>query len=112
MRTRQLTITASNTVSAQFQRPAGRDLRIQLAQAAGCGITGIGEGLAAAFQLSRIERFEAGLGHVDFAAHRSTAGQPLPCSRRDVANGAHICADVLASAAIAAGSTAHQMAVS
>ncbi len=112
VRIRQLTITASNTVSAQFQRPAGGDLRIQLAQAAGCGITGIGEGFTAAFQLSRIKRLEAGLGHVDFAAHlehrRPAAAVQL---ERDVANGAHIGADVLASAAIAAGSTAHQMAV-
>lgn len=99
----------ADPVAAEFQRTAGGDLRIQLAQAAGRGVTRVGEGLATDFQLRCIEPLETGLGHVDLAAHlegrRPAAAVQL---QRNVAHGAHVDADVFAGGAVAAGRAAHQ----
>ena len=102
----------ADAVAAEFQGAAGGDFRIQLAQAAGCGVARVGEGLAADFHLAGVEPFEPGLGHEHLAAHfqhrRPTAAVQL---ERDVADGAHVDADVFAGGAIAAGRAADQGAV-
>ena len=112
VRVRQFAVAAADAVGTKFERTAGSDLRIQLTQASSSGVARIGEGFAAAFQLSRVERFEAGLGHVDLAAHleyrRPATAMQL---QWNVAHGTHIGADVLTRAAIAPGGAAHQMAV-
>ena len=69
MRLWQLALHLTNAVAAEFQRTAGGNFRIQLAQAAGSRITRIGESLTTLLQLPCIQRLETGLGHKDFATH-------------------------------------------
>ncbi|MCY1519297.1 hypothetical protein D9M68_540470 [compost metagenome] len=112
MRIRQLALHLADAIATEFQRTAGGDLRIQLTQAAGSGIARIGEGLAAAFQLPGVKGLEAGLGHVHLATHFEHAWPATALQlERDVADGAHIDADVLASAAVATGGAAHQQTI-
>jgi len=102
----------AQAVAAELQRPAGGDLRIQLAQAARCGVARVGEGLATRLQLRGVQALETGLGHEHFAAHfqrgRPTAALQL---EGNVAHGAHVDADVFTGGAVASGGPAHQYAV-
>src|SRR5690606_18810556 len=110
--TGQLALAAPHAVGTELQRAAGGDSRVQLAQAAGGGVARVGEGLAARFQLAGIEGLEAGLGHVDLAAHLQHRRPALAVQlQRNVAHGAHVGADVLADTAVTTGGAAHQHAV-
>ena len=102
----------ADAIAAEFQRATGGDLRIQLAQAARRGVARVGEGLAAHFQLRGVQPLETGLGHEHFTAHFQ-GGWPARAVQfqGDIAHGAHIDADVLASGAVAPGGTAHQLAI-
>ncbi|MCY1395913.1 hypothetical protein D9M71_108690 [compost metagenome] len=109
---RQLALHPADAIGAELQRPAGGDLRVELAQAAGGGVARVGEGLAAGFHGAGVERLEAGPGHVHLAAHFQHCRPTLALqAQRDVAHGAHVGADVLAGAAVATGGAAHQTAV-
>ena len=86
-----------------------RDLRILLAKAAGGCVARIGERLLAVGLGSCIERFEAGLGHVAFAAQLdggigvADAGHgAVAQTQRHVLHRAHVHRDVLARGAVAA----------
>ncbi|MNZ68420.1 hypothetical protein D3C78_866860 [compost metagenome] len=102
----------ANAIAAELQRATGGDLRIQLAQAPRRRVTRVGEGLAAGFQLRRIEALETGLGHIDFATHlqgrRPTAALQL---ERNIAHRAHVDTDVFARGAVTARGAAYQHAI-
>jgi hypothetical protein len=66
----------ADAVAAEFQRAAGGDLRIQLAQAAGRGVARVGEGLAADFQLRGVERSKPALDMNTSPRTSRVAGQP------------------------------------
>ncbi|RMT83810.1 hypothetical protein ALP40_05455 [Pseudomonas viridiflava] len=99
----------TQAITTEFQRTIGRDLRIQLAQAARCGVARVGEGLAADFQLACVEPLETGLGHEHLAAHLQHL-RPAGAVQfeRDVTDGAHVDADVLPRRTVAPRRTAHQ----
>ena len=101
-----------HAVAAEFQRTAGGNLRIQLAQAARSRVARVGEGLATDLQLRGVQPLEAGLGHEHFAAHfkgRRPAGAVQ--FQRNITHGAHVDADVFAGGAIAARGATHQFTV-
>src|SRR5690606_37993530 len=109
---RQLTTDLTDAVAAELQRTAGGDLRVELTQAAGSRVARVGEGLAANLGLACVELLEAGLGHEHLTAHFQYLRPALALQlERHVTDGAHVAGDVLARAAVAAGSAAHQLAV-
>ncbi|MCY1518671.1 hypothetical protein D9M68_533940 [compost metagenome] len=109
---RQCAAVQADAIAAELQRPAGGDPGVKLAQAAGSGIARVGEGLATAFRLARIELVKTGLGHEDLATHLQQCWPAFALQpERHVADGAHIGADVLANAAVTAGGATHQLTV-
>ncbi len=102
----------AQTIAAELQRPVGRDLGIQLTQAA-CGcVARVGEGLAADFQLTGVKPLETGLGHEHFTAHFQHVRPALALQlERDVTHCAHVDADVFAGGSVAACRAPHQRTV-
>ena len=91
-------------IGEEFERPARRDRRVELAQRAGGRIAGIGEDLLALGRLPLVEREEVGMGHVDLAAYLADIRVAVPVQPfRNFADGADIGGDVLAFEAVAAG---------
>ncbi len=69
MSVRQRSFEEADAVAKDLQRPAGGDRRIELAQAAGGGVAGIGE-VGQALLLPRfVEGLKSGQLHVDFAPY-------------------------------------------
>ena len=87
-----------------------RDLRVELAERAGGGVAGIGEGLLAVFLALGVERGKDLLGHVDLAAH-DQARQLLRQRHGNGLDRAQIFRHVLAHAAVAARRAADEHAV-
>ena len=86
-----------------------RDLRVLLAKAARSGIARVGERLLAVGLGGGVERLEAGLGHVAFAAQLdgdvgvADAGHgPVAQTQRHILHRAHVHRDVLARGTVAA----------
>ena len=95
-------------VGEQRQWAAGGDLHVQLPQAAGSRIPGVGENLAPRFRLRLVQRQEIGLGHedlaTDFDQRRCFAMQPV----RHAFHRAQIGRDVFTFGSIASGGAAHE----
>ena len=101
----------SHTIGVEGQRPPGGDAGIELAQAAGGRVAGVGKALLAPSLLRGIEGEEVVLEHQHLATHlqhgRGRALQPFGYA----AHGAQVGSDVLAGDAVAAGGALDQHAV-
>ena len=99
-------------VTIKRQWPSGGDTGIQLPQAAGGGVSGVGESFLAGGFLLFVHGEKAGLGHIHFATHLQDAGIVLTdqCQGHTF-NGAHVLGDVFTGETIAAGGGSNQAAV-
>ena len=112
----QLALVADG-VDERGQVAMRRDLRVLLAKAAGGGVARVGERLLAVGLGGGVERPEAGLGHIAFAAQLdggigvADAGHgAVAQAQRHVLHRAHVHRDVLTRGAVAARGRADQTA--
>ncbi len=109
---RQLAVDTAEAIAAEFQRTAGSNGRIKLAQATGGGVAGIGEGLATGFTCAFVQRLKAGLTHEHFTTHFQHCRPAFTTKlQRNIANGAYIGGDIFTGGAVPPGGTAHQHAI-
>ena len=95
-----------------MQFPPGGNPRIELAQAAGCGITRIGKHFLAGGLLPLVQGQKIGLQHQHFAAHFDQSGNLAAVQPQgDVGDGFHILGNVFTRFAVATSSAAHQYAI-
>src|SRR5437016_5643823 len=103
-RDRELLTRGFDVKAKNLEAATARDLGIELAQRAGRGVAGIGEGRLARALALFVELGEAGLGEVDFTANFHQLGPALAVQpQRHVEHGAQVGGDVLALDAVAAG---------
>ncbi len=97
-------------IGEELQRPFSGDVRVELAQGAGGGIAGIGEGRLAGGGLTLVDALEILMGEIDLAANLQPlrrAVEPLG-DRRDRQ---HVGGDVLALETVAARGGADELAM-
>ena len=98
-------------IENQNVQPAlGRDAGVQLAQGARRRVARVGKERLSELFLLGIERFEAGAGHEDLAAHDQTGGRVLQ-RHGDGADGLEIFRYILADQAVAARCAADELSV-
>src|SRR5205807_1285654 len=105
-RDRELLAGGFDVEAEDPQAAAARDFGIELAQRAGGGVAGIGEGRLPRALALLVELGEAGLGEVHLAAYFHELGPGLALAvqpQRHVEHGAQVGGDVLAFDAVAAG---------
>jgi hypothetical protein len=97
----------ADPVEPTRERPFGRQRRIELADRAGGGVAGVGEGRFAGLGAALVQRFEGGDRQVCLPPHFDQLGGVLDL-QRDRADRAQVLGHVLADPAVAAGGAAHQ----
>ena len=97
-------------VGEEGKRPRRGDARIELAQRAGGEIARVGVDRLPRLGLARVERFEIGVAHIDFAARLEDARRAVE-PMRDRFDRAHVGGDVLALEAVAARRRPDELAV-
>ena len=63
------TLQLGHGIGIKFQRPAGSDAGVQLAQTAGCRVAGVSKDLLPGLFLASIQRRKTTVGHYHFTAH-------------------------------------------
>ena len=101
----------TDAIGVEGERPAGRDPRIQLAEASGSRIARIGKELVAPGLLRTVQRQEVLLQHQHLAPYLQHLGGRARELRGYAAHCTQVGRDVLARDAIAPGGTLHQPAV-
>ncbi len=103
-------VAEADPVGPHLQRPRGGQLRIQLAQGAGGGVAGVGEGRLARLGPLLVEAVEARAREVDLAADLDLARR-VRNPQRDRADRLQVRGHVLADRPVAARQPAHEDAV-
>ena len=101
----------ADAIGIESKRPAGRDPRIELAQASGSRIARIGKELVAPGLLRAVQRQEVFLQHQHLAPHFEHLGGRAGQLSGHAAHRAQVGRDVLAGDAVAPGGALHQLAV-
>ena len=69
------TIRTGRAIAVEAQRAARGDGRVELAQAAGRGVSGVDEQFFSRLGQAAVQAVEAGAGHEDLAAHFQLVGR-------------------------------------
>ena len=98
----------AQAIGEEAQRPLGGQRGIELAQAAGCGIAGIHEGLVATGPLRVVHPLEVAPEHEHLAAHLQATRRRAIEPQRDRADGAQVGRHILADGAVATRGPLHE----